>query len=116
MLSMNEDLEGAIKVYLDLLERQEYFEAHEVMEEAWHPLRLKEHPLANLAKGFINAAIGFEHIKRNRKNAHKKARRVMESYDRHIHLCTAGIKHFELFEEAKDKVELLRAQHKVVFL
>lgn len=113
---MNEDLEEAIKEYLKLIEEEEYFEAHEVMEEAWHPLRLKKHPLANLAKGFINAAIGFEHIKRDRKNAKIKASRVMESYERHIHLCTDDIKYYELFLEAKDKIDALRLQHKKVFV
>jgi hypothetical protein len=115
MLTMNEDLEGALKEYLKLLDEEEYFEAHEVMEEAWHPLRLKKHPLANLTKGFINAAIGFEHIKRERKNAHKKAKRVMESYERHIHLCKEDIKFFSLFDEAKLKIEALKEKHKEVF-
>ena len=116
MLVMNEDLEGALKVYLELLDTEEYFEAHEVLEEAWHPLRLKKHPLANLAKGFINGAIAFEHIKRDSKNAHKKAKRVMESYERHIHLCSKEIEYFVLFEEAKHKIEVLKVQHEAVFL
>lgn len=115
MLVMNEDLEGAIKEYMKLLDEEEYFEAHEVMEEAWHPLRLKKHPLANLAKGFINGAIAFEHIKRDSKNAHKKARRVMESYERHIPLCTNKIEHFVLFKTAKDKIEVLKSKHETVF-
>lgn len=113
---MNEDLEGALKEYQKLLDEEEYFEAHEVMEEAWHPLRLKKHPLANLAKGFINGAIAFEHLKRDSKNAPKKARRVMESYERHIHLCSDGIEHFELFETAKDKIETLKIIHSEVFI
>ena len=115
MLTMNDDLEGAIKEYLQLLEEEEYFEAHEVMEEAWHPLRLKKHPLANLTKGFINAAIGFEHIKRDRKNVTIKAKRVMESYDRHIHLCKEDIAYYELFLEAKKKIETLKVKHSEVF-
>ena len=113
---MNEDLKGAIKVYIGLLDEEEYFEAHEVMEEAWHPLRLKKHPLANLTKGFINAAIGFEHIKRNRKNVTIKAKRVMESYDRHIHLCKENIAFYALFLEAKNKVDKLREYHKDIFI
>lgn len=112
---MNDDLAGAVKEYLRLLEEEEYFEAHEVMEEAWHPLRLKKHPLANLTKGFINAAIGFEHIKRGRKNASIKAKRVMESYDRHIHLCREDIKYYALFLEAMQKVEKLKVKHSQVF-
>jgi len=36
---MNEDLEGALKQqYLVLMDDSAYFEVHEVLEEAWHPL------------------------------------------------------------------------------
>jgi len=115
MLTMNEDLEGALKVYLELLDKEEYFEAHEVLEEAWHPLRLKKHPLANLVKGFINGAIAFEHIKRDSKNAHQKAKRVMESYERHKHLCVEGIKHYALFQHALQKIEALKLKHSEIF-
>ncbi len=64
MLTMNDDLEGALEAYLERLEKEAYFDAHEVLEEAWHPLRLAKNPLANLLKGLINGAIAFEHIKR----------------------------------------------------
>lgn len=111
MLTMNEDLEGAIKVYLKLLDEEEYFEAHEVMEEAWHPLRLKKHPLANLAKGYINAAITFEHIKRDRKNVKEKAKKVLASYERHRHLCVEGIENYVLFKRCEEQVELLKQKH-----
>lgn len=115
MLTMNEDLEGALKVYLKLLDEEEYFEAHEVMEEAWHPLRLKKHPLANLAKGYINAAITFEHIKRNRKNVKKKAQTVIVSYERHKHLCVEEIEYYVLFKEAGEKIETLKIKHSEIF-
>jgi len=108
---MNEDLEGALREYLKLLDEEEYFEAHEVMEEAWHPLRLSENPLANLAKGLINAAITFEHIKRNRKNLEAKAQKVIASYDRHKHLCVEDIRAYVLFKQACEKVEHLKVQH-----
>ena len=73
MLVMNDDLEGALREYLKLLDEEEYFEAHEVLEEAWHPLRLSKNPLANAVKGLINGAVTFEHIKRNKKNVKDKA-------------------------------------------
>ncbi len=113
---MNEDLEGALKEYLKLLDEEEYFEAHEVMEEAWHPLRLKKHPLANLAKGLINGAITFEHIKRNRGNTRAKAQKVIASYDRHKHLCVEGIRAYTLFKEACDTIEGLKVKYKKMFL
>jgi predicted metal-dependent hydrolase len=115
MLKMNNDLEGALKVYLRLMNEEEYFEAHEVLEEAWHPLRLSNHPLKNLAKGLINGAIAFEHLKRDRHNADNKARKVIASFERHKHLCINEIDHSQLFTTACKKIEELKRQHKEVF-
>lgn len=115
MLKMNDDLEGALKEYIELLDQEEYFRAHEVMEEAWHPLRLRNHPLKNLAKGFINAAITFEHIKLNRKNAREKAVKVIASYERYKHLCTEEIEHAALFRQASQKIEDLKIKHIEIF-
>jgi len=112
---MNDDLEGALKAYMRLLDEEEYFEAHEVLEEAWHPLRLKKHPLANLIKGLINGAITFEHIKRNRANVKNKAQRVIASYERHKHLCVEGIEYYVLFDEACQKIEVLKKIYKEIF-
>ena len=112
---MNEDLDGALKEYLRLLNEEEYFQAHEVLEEAWHPLRLNNHPLKNLAKGLINGAITFEHIKRNRDNAGKKAQKVMASYERHKHLCTEEIEYADAFKKACEKIESLKIKHAEVF-
>ena len=112
---MNDDLEGALKTYIKLLSEEAYFEAHEVLEEAWHPLRLKKDPLANLLKGLINGAITFEHIKRNRENVEHKAQRVIVSYERHKHLCVEEIKHYDLFKEACEKIEALKQRHNKMF-
>lgn len=115
MLKMNEDLEGALHAYLSLLDEGAYFEAHEVLEEAWHPLRLRQDPLANLVKGLINGAVGFEHIKRHRTNYADKAVRVMASYERHKGLCVEGIDHYRLFALACQKIEALKSIHAEVF-
>ncbi len=115
MLTMNEDLEGALREYLRLLDAQEYFEAHEVLEEAWHPLRLSNHPLQFLVKGLINAAISFEHVKRNRKNMPSKARRTIASYERYKAEATPLIAHSALFIEACEKIERLKIRYCEVF-
>ncbi|MDM5272385.1 DUF309 domain-containing protein [Sulfurovum sp. zt1-1] len=115
MLKMNHDLEGALREYMKLLDEEEYFEAHEVLEEAWHPLRLSSHPLSNLVKGLINGAITFEHIKRNRKNMPSKAQKVIASYERYKMMCTPDIEHAELFAHACAKIESLKVKHKEVF-
>ena len=115
MLTMNDDLEGALQVYLVLLDEEAYFEAHEVLEEAWHPLRLKGHPLKNLVKALINAAVSFEHLKRNKRDAGRKALRVMESYERHKGVYRDDIEFARLFKQACEKVETLKSSHPEVF-
>jgi len=113
LLTENYDLEGALKEFIKLLDKQEYFDAHEVLEEAWHPLRKKDHPLKKLAKGLINGAICFEHIKRDRKDALRKATTVLKSFERHKHLCVKNIEEFELFNKSCEKIESLKELHKL---
>ncbi len=115
MLTMNDDLEGALKRYLVLLDEGAYFDAHEVLEEAWHPLRIKDDPLKNLVKALINGAVSFEHLKRGKKDAPRKARRVMESYERHKGLYRETIVYALLFKEACKKIETLKCAYPEVF-
>jgi hypothetical protein len=49
MLKMNDDMEGALIAYLILLDKEAYFEAHEVLEEVWHPLRKRDQPFKKFA-------------------------------------------------------------------
>jgi len=115
MLKENHDLEGALKCYLLFLKEEEYFKAHEVLEEAWHPLRKANHPLRNLVKGLINGAVAFEHLKRNSENASNKARRVIASFERYKHLYTDQIEYAALFKEAYGHIEALKAKHHDIF-
>jgi len=108
MQKENKNLENALKTYILLLNKEEFFDAHEVLEEAWHPLRKTNHPLKNLTKGLINGAICFEHIKRNREESKRKALTVLKSYERHKYLCLEGIDYFELFNRACSKIEELK--------
>ena len=113
MLRDNHDLENALTTYISLLVNREYFNAHEALEEAWHPLRKGNHPLKNLTKGLINGAICFEHIKRDREDSRRKATQVLKSFERHKHLCIEGIEYFELFNESCKKIEDLKKVHKL---
>jgi len=108
MLKYNYDLEDALKNYINLLEQRLYFEAHEVLEEAWHPLRISNHPLKNLVKGLINASIAFEHIKRNRPKSIDRANRVIVSYERYKGLSIDTIEHYKLFQKAIKTVEKIK--------
>ena len=110
MLRENEDLPGALRRYCRLMESGEFYEAHEVLEEAWHPLRRRRDPRRNLAKGLINAAIAFEHLRRDRPKSRRVALRAMEAYDRHRGLCVEGILLYDDFVACCRTVERLRVK------
>jgi len=115
MLKENDNLEEALRMYVSLFENAQYFEAHEILEEAWHPLRRKNHPLKNLVKGIINAAISFEHIKRDQQEANRKAQKVMASYDRYRVLATPQIEHGVLFCKICTIVDVEKEKYPKVF-
>ncbi len=94
------NLEDGLNEYIRLLKDREYFNAHEILEEVWHPLRKSNHPLKNLVKGLINASIAFEHIKRNREKSMERAKRVIVSYERYKDICREGIELYQLFSKA----------------
>jgi predicted metal-dependent hydrolase len=103
MLRENEDLDGALREFCRLLAKEEFFEAHEVLEEAWHVLRRRQDPLASPIKGLINAAIAFEHLRRNRPKSRQVAEKAMASYLRRIRAE-------KRLEEACEMIEALRKE------
>ena len=55
------------------IEKREYYTAHEKLEEIWYPHRFEHNNEMKLLKGFINAAVSFELIKRGRHTSSKVA-------------------------------------------
>ncbi len=105
MINRKDSLKEALEEYVELVKLERYFDAHEVLEEAWHPLRKANHPLKNLVKGLINGAIAFEHIKRDRKDSKRKASTVYKSFDRHKNILQEGIEEYELLKKACELIE-----------
>jgi hypothetical protein len=66
-------LEIALDSFLNSLNEQRFYDAHEDLEELWFPKRFEDDDEIRLLKGFINAAVSFELIKRGRPNPSKKA-------------------------------------------
>jgi len=62
-----------------LILKEEFYEAHEVLEEYWHTIRKTNHPYKNAYRGFINAAVAMELKKRGRNN-YKKVWATYEKY------------------------------------
>jgi len=61
-----------IEAFMLCLDEERYYDAHEVLEEVWFPRRFEESGEVKLLKGFINAAVSFELIKKGRIPQSKK--------------------------------------------
>jgi cell shape-determining protein MreC len=72
-----------IKEYKELILKEQFFEAHEALEEFWFPKRKEKSSYVLIIKGFINAAVAFELKKRGRLNS---AKRVWQTYTKFMQL------------------------------
>ncbi len=52
--------------FMEHLEGERFYDAHESLESIWFPRRFEDNDEVRLLKGFINAAVSFELIKRGR--------------------------------------------------
>ena len=77
MYSKHKELLNEFSLCID---EKRYYDAHEALEEIWYPRRFEEDSEVKLLKGFINAAVSFELIKRSRENPSKKAWRNYLKY------------------------------------
>ena len=72
-------MKEAFEEFKSLITQKKYYEAHEILEEIWHPLRKSLHPDRDIIRGFINAAVSLELKKRGRNNYLK----VWQTYEKH---------------------------------
>ena len=84
-------MKKAFEEFKNLIIQQKYYDAHEVLEEIWHPMRKSLHPDRDIIRGFINAAVSLELKKRGRDNYS----RVWLTYEKH----KKKIKNNKLYEE-----------------
>lgn len=58
--------------FVKCLEEERFYDAHEVLEEAWFPRRFEDSNEVKLLKGFINASVSFELYKKGKINQSRK--------------------------------------------
>lgn len=63
--------------YMKRINEERYFDAHESLESIWFPRRFEDNNEIKLLKGFINAAVSLELLKRKRE---KQSKRVWKNY------------------------------------
>ena len=67
------------RIFKELINNEEFYEAHEILEEYWHTIRKTNNPYKNVYRGFINAAVALELKKRGRTNY----KRVWLTYEKY---------------------------------
>jgi len=61
-----------IDEFRECLRQERFYDAHEVLEELWFPRRFEDNAEVKMLKGFINAAVSFELLKKGRIPQSKK--------------------------------------------
>ena len=100
----------ALKNFIVSLDEYRFYDAHEDLEELWFPRRFEEDDEVKLLKGFINAAVSFELIKKGKLEASKK---VWKNYLKYIPLLQIiDSKHKEMYKKIALHVEEIKTKLK----
>ncbi|MDD5053307.1 MAG: DUF309 domain-containing protein [Sulfuricurvum sp.] len=88
------DINKACEAFILSITEGRYYDAHEDLEGIWHPKRFDNNDEVRLWKGFINASVSFELLKRGRPKpaenvwmTYLKYRELLESIDS-VHYLT----------------------------
>jgi len=96
-----------IQEYKTCLQNQQYYEAHEVLEELWFPKRFEDSAEIKLLKGLINAAVSFELRKKGRLPQSKKVWQNYLKYRQYLYKVDS--KHLNDYYQLTRFVESLHA-------
>lgn len=69
---MESDYKKHLDEFVLCIDKQRYYDAHDILEKLWYPRRFDKDDETLLLKGFINAAVSLELIKRGRIEAGKR--------------------------------------------
>jgi len=73
-----------LKKFKELIEKEEYFKAHEILEEEWLKHKKNNNELQYPYRGLINAAVSLELKKRGRsKKTYKKVWENFKKYEKY---------------------------------
>jgi uncharacterized protein len=95
---------------IHLFNRGEFFECHEVLEEAWTPER---DPRRLFLQSLIHVAVGFYHCQRgNPVGASRQLRKALRKLEGYLPVCE-GIDTALLFREAQERLVRIDAGEQV---
>lgn len=96
----------AFEAFARSLDEGRYYDAHEDLEHLWFPRRFEKNDEVKLWKGFINASVSFELIRRGRL---KPSMRAWQTYLKYLSLLeTLVTPHKELYGKIAQLLEQQR--------
>jgi len=106
------------KKYLDdfiiCLNEDRYFDAHEALEAIWFPRRFEKSDEIRLLRGYINAAVSFELVKRGRLESAIKVFKTYKKYK--ILLCEIEPMYYNKYLRIQNRIENLVNEKQWLFL
>ncbi len=105
-----------IDQFVECIEETRFYDAHEALEEVWFPRRFENCQEMNLLKGFINAAVSFELIKRGRMQQSKRVWANYLKYRQNLYKISSEHKkrYFELSRYLETKQQHLLTSYSIV--
>lgn len=98
-----------LQEFISKIKAQKFYDAHESLETIWFPRRFEQNNEVKLLKGFINAAVSFELLKRGRPQASKK---VWKNYLKYkILLCTIDSPHIDMYHYISQYIESINKSY-----
>ena len=86
--------------FLLCLDEERFYDAHEELEHVWFPRRFEKDSEMLLLKGYINAAVSFELIKKGRKDSAQKAYNTYLKYrDLRLHVSSLYNEKYLIIEQ-----------------
>ena len=73
-------IDEACRLFIEQIGKRAYYDAHETLEEVWYPRRFEKDDETLLIKGFINASVAFELIRKGRPVPAEKIWQVFLKY------------------------------------
>lgn len=108
MAQVSPTITQSCEAFLKSLMEERYYDAHEDLEALWFPRRFEEDDEVKLWKGFINAAVSFELIKKGRP---KPAETPWKTYLKYIPLLEGlGPEHKHLYVTMVQFIEQQRGK------
>jgi hypothetical protein len=99
----------ACEAFVRSIHEERYYDAHEDLEELWHPRRFEDDDEVRLWKGLINAAVCFELMKRGRP---KPSERAWQTYLKYSPLLENLVTpHKELYVKMIQIIEHTKAHY-----